>query len=167
MLANRKFCLIRIVEELAFEVFSPLGRSGTKSKSEEHVGTSCLHVLFVEQVQQKILVPLDKSLRINLPVLELLIPIPLNSLQKSSKSHLLPPSQLIFLTLNDVVNCILLTLLLSLLFVITNVVQLLGLFVSLGTEQLLHFLSHVHKFFGKGDLDTLFLSDLVMQLLNL
>jgi hypothetical protein len=58
-----------------------------------------LVVLLVEQVVENILVPLDEPLRILLPVLELFVPVPLNSLEKSCKGQLLGMPQFRFLFL--------------------------------------------------------------------
>ena len=53
-----------------------------------------------EQVKKEILVPLDQSLRIDLPMLELLVSVPLDPLQESSQGHLLLSPQSGLLLLN-------------------------------------------------------------------
>jgi hypothetical protein len=50
--------------------------------------------LFVQQVVQDVLVALDQTLRVLLSVLQLLVPISLDSLEQSSESQLLRVAQL-------------------------------------------------------------------------
>ena len=80
---------------------------------------------------------------------------------------MLSPSELILLPFNQITHIVVLAILLSLLFVIADVVEFLSLLVSLGTEQLLYLFAHVHQVFGEGDFDALLLSDLLVQLLDL
>lgn len=78
---DRQLGLVRVVEELALEVFGLVRRSSAESEPQEHVRPASLHVLLVEQVQQQVFVPLNQSLRVNLPMLQLLVAVSLNPFQ--------------------------------------------------------------------------------------
>ena len=84
LLAHWKSSLVWIVEKLAFEVLLLLRGACTKGKSEELVCTSCFHVLLIQKIKQKIFIPLDQSLGVNLSMLKLLVSISLDSFKESS-----------------------------------------------------------------------------------
>ena len=120
-----------------------------------------------EQVKKEILVPLDQSLRIDLPMLELLVSVPLDPLQESSQGHLLLSPQSGLLLLNYCLYLLFLAVSFFLLFEIALHVELFGLFVALGVHQLLDLLPHVHELLGKSDLRGLLFANLLVQLLDL
>ncbi len=86
----KQFCFFLIVIELRFVVLRPCRGSCPKCYSQELICSSSLHVLFVKQIQQQIFITLDQPLRINLPMLKLLISVSLNSLKQSRQRLLLP-----------------------------------------------------------------------------
>jgi len=93
LLAHWQSGLVWIVEKLALEVLLLLRGACTKCKSEELIRTSCFHILLIQKIKQEILISLDQPLRVNLPMFELFVSISLDSLQKSSKGHLLLSSE--------------------------------------------------------------------------
>lgn len=86
--------------ELALEVLGPGRTPGSQSHPQELIRSARLHILFVEQVEQQVLVALDQSLRVDLAVLQLFVPVSLYALQQSRQGLLLPLSQKCFLTLD-------------------------------------------------------------------
>ena len=100
-------------------------------------------------------------------MLELLIPISLDPLEKCGQRHLLLSSQACFLLFNYGLNLLLLAISFFLLLEITLHIQLLCLLIPFRVHELLNFFAHVHELFGEGDLQCLFLPNLIMQLLNL
>lgn len=99
-----KFGLLLVVVEFALKILRSGRGSRTKRHSQELICSPSLHVLFVEQVQQQILVPLDEPLRIDLSMFELLISVPLNSLQQSTQRLLLLLPQQSFLLLHSLLH---------------------------------------------------------------
>ena len=67
---------------------TPLLRLG-QGFLQELQGSFRLLVLFVDEVIQDVLVPLDQSLGVQLSVHQLLVPVSLNSFEESSQGELL------------------------------------------------------------------------------
>ena len=162
LLAHWETSIVGIVEELALEVLLLVWRASSKGEAQELVCPPCLHVLLVEQVEEQVLITLDESLRVYLPMLELLVSVSLDSLQESGQCHLLLPPQPRFLLLDYGLDLLFLSISFFLLFEVAFHVQLLGLLVALGVHQFLDLLPHVHELFREGDLRGLFLSNLLM-----
>ena len=74
---------------LSFEVFGSGWGTSTKRNLQELICPTSLHILFVQQVEQQVLVSLNQSLGVDLTVLQLLVPITLDTLQQSRQSLLL------------------------------------------------------------------------------
>jgi hypothetical protein len=68
-------------EELASVVVLAFWGAYTQGKSEELVGSASFCVLLVKQVEEEILISLNKSLRVHLPMLQLLIAVSLDPFQ--------------------------------------------------------------------------------------
>jgi hypothetical protein len=83
--------------ELALKEFLAGWRPSAKGDSEELVGASSLHVLFVQQIKQQVFVALDQPLRVDLTMLKLFISISLDAFEQGGKSLLLLLSQESFL----------------------------------------------------------------------
>lgn len=104
LLAHWKSSIIWIVEQFAFEVLFLLRRPGTQCKSQEVICPPCFNILLVQQIQQKILVPLNKSLRVDLTMFQLFVTVSLDSLQKGSECLLLFSPELRLLLVNHSLN---------------------------------------------------------------
>ena len=94
--------------EFAFEKLRSARRTGAQGDFQELVGATCLHVLLVEKVEQKVFVALNEALRVDLTVLQLLIAVTLDAFQKRAQSLLLllaEQSLLLFNHLFDLVLC--------------------------------------------------------------
>ena len=63
-----------------------------------------LEVLLVEEIVEDVLVTLDQTLRVLLPMLQLLVAVTLDSLEQSCQRELLGVSQLCFLLLKDALH---------------------------------------------------------------
>jgi hypothetical protein len=99
-----KFRFLLVVVELAFEIRGFCGRPRSKRHLEEAISASGLHVLFVEKIEEQILVSLDESLGVDLSVLELLVAISLDTLEERRQSLLLFLPEQSLLLLNDLLN---------------------------------------------------------------
>ena len=84
--------------ELAFEVLGAGRTPSSQSHPQELIRPSRLHILLIKKVEQQVLVALDQSLRVNLTVLQLFVPISLYALQQSRQGLLLSLAQECFLT---------------------------------------------------------------------
>lgn len=100
-------------------------------------------------------------------MLELLISIALNSLEKGSKSHLLFTSKSSLLLVNNLINLLFLAVSLLLFLNIALDVQLFSFLISFGMHKLLNLLSHLHELFSECNLGRVFLSDSLVELLDL
>ena len=116
--------------ELALEKLLSGWRSCAKSHSQELVRSSSLHVLFVEQVEKKVLVALDEALRINLPVLQLFVSISLDPLKQCRESLLLSLSEEGLLFLNILLERLLSNLCFFLFHLCTLQLQELSFFIA-------------------------------------
>ena len=76
-------------------------RASSESNLKELIRAPCLHVLFIEQVKQQVLVALNQALRVDLSMLQLLVSVTLDSLKQSTQSSLLLLSEESFLSLNQ------------------------------------------------------------------
>lgn len=81
--------LLLVVVEFALEVLGASWRSRAQRHSQKLICSPSFHVLLIKQIKQKILISLDQPLRIDLSMLQLFIPVPLNSLQQCAQRLLL------------------------------------------------------------------------------
>lgn len=100
-------------------------------------------------------------------MLELFISIALNSLEKGSKSHLLFASKSSFLLVNNLIDLLFLAVSLLLFLNIALDIKFFGFLVSFGVHKLLDLLSHFHELLSECNLGRIFLSDSLMELLDL
>lgn len=98
---GKQFGFLLVVVKLRLVVLRPRWGSGAQRHAQELICSPGLHVLFVKQVEQQVLVPLNQPLRIDLSVLQLLVPVPLDPLEQSRQCLLLPLPQQRFLLLDS------------------------------------------------------------------
>ena len=100
-------------------------------------------------------------------MLQLLIPVSLDSFEERCQGHLLLPSQTRLLPLDYGLYLLFLAVSFFLFFEIALHVEVLRLFVALGVHQFLYPLPHIHEVFCKRDLQGMLLANLLVQLLYL
>jgi len=79
------------------DVFGSLLLPLAESKLQEVVRSPLLGRLLLEYVLQEVLIPLDQPLRVDLTMLNLLLPVPLDALKEGLEALLLLVSQLLHL----------------------------------------------------------------------
>jgi len=94
-----ELCFLWCCEKFASIVILAFRGAYAESEPQELISAASFCVLLVQQIKQKVFVPLNKSLRIHLSVFKLFISVALYPLQKSSQGHLLLGSESFFLLL--------------------------------------------------------------------
>jgi len=131
------------------------------------VRPSGLHVLFVQQVQQQVLVSLDQPLRVDLSVFQLLVSVPLNPLEEGTEGLLLLLPQKCFLFLNGFLHLETHLVVVFLLFhLLTLNLQKFGFLISLHKSQLANFVLEFHQLPGQLGLRRKLSLDSLVQLLD-
>lgn len=129
-----------VVVEFALEVLGTGWGPRTQGNSQELICSPGLHILLVEQIEQQVLIPLYQALTINLAMLQLLIPIPLNAFQQSGEGLLLLLPQQCLLLLNGFFHLVAdLVVVLLLLHLLALDLEQFGLFVPLHESKLFYF----------------------------
>ena len=123
-----------------------------------------LHVLFIQKIEEEILVALDESLGIDLSVLELLISVSLNTLEEGRESLLLFLSEETLLFFNDPINNILLSSMLCFFHLSNLEIQHLRFFIPFAEGQLAHLVLQLHQLLTVDYLVEVFLTNFLPDL---